>query len=49
MRRTGFAVEATNRPFFFYLIAGVLYFVLSFALTNVFSTVRRKTSTALAR
>jgi ABC-type arginine transport system permease subunit len=49
MRRTGFAVEATNRPFFFYLIAGVLYFVLSFALTNGFSTVRRKTSTALAR
>ncbi|MCP2085001.1 ABC transporter permease [Paraburkholderia aspalathi] len=49
MRRTGFAVEATNRPFFFYLVAGVLYFVLSFALTNVFSTVRRKTSTALAR
>ncbi|SIO35310.1 amino acid ABC transporter membrane protein 1, PAAT family [Burkholderia sp. GAS332] len=49
MRRTGFAVEATNRPFFFYLVAGVLYFVLSFAMTNVFSTVRRKTSTALAR
>ncbi|CAE6875854.1 Histidine transport system permease protein HisQ [Paraburkholderia nemoris] len=49
MRRTGFAVEATNRPFFFYLVAGVLYFVLSFALTNVFSTVRRRTSTALTR
>ncbi|RAR57140.1 amino acid ABC transporter membrane protein 1 (PAAT family) [Paraburkholderia unamae] len=49
MRRTGFAVEATNRPFFFYLIAGVLYFVLSYAMTNAFGTARRKTQTALAR
>jgi His/Glu/Gln/Arg/opine family amino acid ABC transporter permease subunit len=48
MRRTGFAVEATNRPFFFYLIAGVLYFVLSYAMTNAFGTVRRKTRTSLA-
>jgi His/Glu/Gln/Arg/opine family amino acid ABC transporter permease subunit len=49
MRRTGFAVESTNRPFFFYLVAGVLYFVLSFGLTNVLQGVRRKTSVALAR
>lgn len=49
MRRTGFAVEATNRPFFFYLVAGVLYFVLSYAMTNAFGSVRRKTSAALAR
>ncbi|MFM0045622.1 ABC transporter permease subunit [Paraburkholderia sediminicola] len=49
MRRTGFAVEGTNRPFFFYLVAGVLYFVLSFAMTSAFGTARRKTATALAR
>ncbi|SAL73255.1 polar amino acid ABC transporter inner membrane subunit [Caballeronia udeis] len=49
MRRTGFAVEATNRPFFFYLVAGVVYFVLSYAMTNAFSSVRRKTSAALTR
>ncbi|MFK4445345.1 His/Glu/Gln/Arg/opine family amino acid ABC transporter permease subunit [Caballeronia udeis] len=49
MRRTGFAVEATNRPFFFYLVAGVVYFVLSYAMTNAFGSVRRRTSAALAR
>ncbi|RQZ26997.1 ABC transporter permease subunit [Burkholderia sp. Bp9090] len=49
MRRTGFAVEATNRPFFFYLVAGVLYFVLSYAMTNAFASVRRHTSAALER
>lgn len=46
MRRTGFAVEATNRPFFFYLVAGVLYFVISYALTSTFGRVRRETSVA---
>ncbi|MFM0283155.1 ABC transporter permease subunit [Paraburkholderia sediminicola] len=49
MRRTGFAVEGTNRPFFFYLVAGVLYFVLSYVMTNAFSIARRKTATTLAR
>lgn len=49
MRRTGFAVEGTNRPFFFYLVAGVLYFVLSYAMTNAFGMARRKTATTLAR
>jgi His/Glu/Gln/Arg/opine family amino acid ABC transporter permease subunit len=49
MRRTSFAVEGTNRPFFFYLVAGVLYFVLSYGMTNAFSMARRKTAVTLAR
>ncbi|KXU96453.1 hypothetical protein CR51_22915 [Caballeronia megalochromosomata] len=49
MRRVGFAVEGTNRPFFFYLVAGALYFVLSYFMTNAFSMARRKTTTTLAR
>jgi len=49
MRRTGFAVEGTNRPFFFYLVAGILYFLLSYALTSAFGGWRQKTATALAR
>lgn len=44
MRKTGFAVEATDRPFFFYLVAGLLYFVLSYALTSTVSRVRQKTA-----
>jgi len=49
MRRTGFAVEATNRPFFFYLVAGVLYFLLSYGLTNATKGIRSKASVTMAR
>jgi His/Glu/Gln/Arg/opine family amino acid ABC transporter permease subunit len=44
MRRAGFAAESTNRPFFFYLVAGVLYFALSFGITSVLRGGRRMRS-----
>jgi His/Glu/Gln/Arg/opine family amino acid ABC transporter permease subunit len=49
LRRTNIAVEATNRPFAFYVVAGVLYMVLTFGLTASLRTGGWRSSAAHAR
>jgi His/Glu/Gln/Arg/opine family amino acid ABC transporter permease subunit len=49
MRRTNIAMEATNRPFAFYVAAGVLYMVLTFVLTACLRNGGRRSSAAYAR
>jgi ABC-type arginine transport system permease subunit len=49
LRRTNIAVEATNRPFVFYVVAGVLYMVLTFGLTASLRTGGWRSSAAHAR
>lgn len=42
MRRTSFAVEATNKPFLFYCTAALLYFILNYGLDLLVRVSSRK-------
>jgi His/Glu/Gln/Arg/opine family amino acid ABC transporter permease subunit len=49
MRRTNIAVEATNRPFAFYVAAALLYLILTFGLTAFLRSGGWRSSAAPAR